>query len=78
MALPKDAVLAIGGCMPDGARCVAFCVNHLVYGMYKAYVQKGGDCYKLYPMRGQRYLPPAPVDPFMVSARDIVSGYNYY
>lgn len=78
MALPEGAVLTIGGCMPDGARYVTLCINHLAYGVYKAYVQKGGSCYKLYTMRGHRYLPPAPVTPFLVSAHDIVTGYSYY
>ena len=78
MRLPDNAVFTIGGCMPDGARYVTLCINHLVYGVYKAYVQKGGACYKLYTMRGHRYLPPAPVDPFLVPVHSIVSGYSYY
>ena len=76
--MPDNAVLTIGGCLPDGARYVTLCINHLAYGVYKAYVQKGGACYKLYTMKGHRYLPPAPVDPFLVPAHRIVSGHSYY
>lgn len=78
MALPKGAVLTIGGCTPDGARYVTLCINRLSYGLYKAYPLKGGTAYKLYCMKGQRYLPPAPVIPFVVSAHDIVTGYAHY
>lgn len=78
MAIPKGAVLTIGGCTPDGARYVTMCINRISYGIYKAYLQRGGACYKLYPMKGQRYFPPAPVDPFVVPVVDIVSGYSYY
>lgn len=78
MSLPKGAVLTIGDVMPDGARYVSLCINRLTYGVYKAYLQRGGSCYKLYTMKGQRYLPPAPVTPFLVSVHEIVSGYAHY
>ena len=77
--MEKDKIVyVIGGNAPDGARYITACVNHLVHGMYKAYVQRGGSCYKLYPMSGQRYLSPAPVTPFVVSAYDVVRDYNCY
>jgi hypothetical protein len=78
MTLPKEAVLVIGDCLPDGARRVTMCINHLAYGVYKAYAQKGGSCYKLYPMRGHRHISPAPVVPFVVAAQDIAANYSYY
>ena len=78
MALPKGAVLAMGECMPDGSRRVTLCINRLAHGVYRAYEQKGGSCYKLYPMRGHRFLPPAPVEPFLVSINELVRGYGYY
>lgn len=77
MALPKDAVFVIGECLPDGARRVTMCINHLVYGVYKAYHLNGAG-YKLYPMRGHRHYPPAPVKPFVLAPWDIVTNYDFY
>lgn len=74
----SDIVYVIGGCTPDGGRYITACRNHLALGMYKAYIQRGGACYKLYPMSGQRYLPPAGVTPFTVPVYDVTRDYNCY
>lgn len=77
--MEKDKIVyVIGSCAPNGARYITACVDHLVRGVYKGYIQRGGSCYKLYPMAGQRYYPPARVTPFTVSVFDVVSDYNCY
>ena len=42
--MEKDKIVyVIGSCAPNGARYITACVDHLVRGVYKGYIQRGGS-----------------------------------
>lgn len=76
MAIPAGAVLVKDYEIRPGVFRVTLCVNHLAYGKYDAYRQRGGIAYKVYPVR--RFHSEAPKGKFFANIHDFVKDYAYY